>query len=68
MALWCLLLRMLIFCEQSCGSATAQVPDYKIICFFVTARATQLFSELFNALGIEARPALPACLMVFTAF
>ena len=25
-----------------------KVPDYKIICFFVTARLTQLFSEVFN--------------------
>jgi|EP00505_MAST-04D_sp_SCG-Rhode-Island_P000616 ATP-dependent RNA helicase MSS116, mitochondrial len=29
-----------------------QVPDYKIIVFFVTARLTQLNAELFNLLGI----------------
>ena len=29
-----------------------RIPDFKIICFFVTARLTQLHAELFNLMGI----------------
>ena len=36
---------------QLITSHQAQVPDHKVICFFPTARATQLAAELFVALG-----------------
>ena len=36
---------------QLIASHQAQVPDHKVICFFPTARATQLAAELFVALG-----------------
>ena len=36
---------------QLVTSHQAAVPDHKIICFFPTARATQLAAELFVALG-----------------
>ena len=33
--------------------STEQVPDYKVVVFFTTARLTQFYAELFGGMGVR---------------
>ena len=40
-------------CVCACVRAGEQVPDYKVVVFFTTARLTQLYAELFGGMGVR---------------